>query len=69
MAIKEKRSRNLILLLLSALPDTLVLDQRLAAQLIRRAKRRQDYRILNELAIKKFEDRSGNAYDIRGLLH
>jgi ankyrin repeat protein len=69
MAIKEKRSRNLILLLLSALPEALVLDQRLAAQLIRRAKRRQDYRILNELAIKKFEDRSGNAYDIRGLLH
>lgn len=69
IAIRDRRSRDLILLLLSAMPDTLVLDHRLATRLVRRAERRQDYRILNELAMKKFEDRLGNAYSISGMLY
>lgn len=68
-AIEKRRSRNLILMLLAAMPDNIVLDRRLALKLIRRAKRRQDYRIVNELAKKQFIDRFGNAYELRGLLN
>ncbi len=68
-AIEKKRSRDLILMLLSALPARLVLDQPVAWRLVRRAKRRQDYRIVNELATRKFEDRFGNAYELQGLLN
>lgn len=68
-AIRKRRSRYLILLLLSAMPETVTLEPRLAAQFIRRAKRRSDQRILNEMATKKFEDQSGRAYDVRRLLN
>lgn len=68
-AIEKRRSRDLILLLLSAMPVTVVLDQKIARQLVRRAKRRQDYRILNELATRQFADRTGNVYELRGLLN
>jgi hypothetical protein len=68
-AIEKRRSRNLILMLLAAMPDKIVLDRRLALKLIRRAKRRQDYRIVNELARKQFLDRFGSAYELRILLN
>lgn len=68
-AIEKRRSRNLILMLLAAMPDKIVLDRRLALKLIRRAKRRQDYRIVNELARKQFVDRFGSAYELRILLN
>lgn len=68
-AIEKRQSRDLILMLLCAMPEQVVLDRNLALRLIRRAKRRQDYRILNELATRKFEDRFGNAYELQGLLN
>lgn len=68
-SIRKKRSRNLILLLLSAMPEKVTLEPRLAAQLIRRAKRCGDQRILNEMAAKRFEDQAGRAYDVRRLLN
>lgn len=68
-AIEKRQSRELILMLLCAMPARVVLDRHLALRLVGRAKRRQDYRILNELAVKKFEDRFGNAYDLRGALN
>lgn len=68
-AIEKRQSRELILMLLCAMPDKVVLDRHLALRLIRRAKRRQDYRILNELAVKQLEDRFGNPYDLRGALN
>lgn len=68
-AIERRRSRDLILLLLSAMPVMVVLDQEIARRLVRRAKRRQDYRILNELATRQFADRFGNVYELRGLLN
>lgn len=67
-AIRKKRSRNLILLLLSAMPEKVVLETRLAVRLIRRAKQHGDQRILNEMAAKKFEDQAGRTYDVRRLL-
>lgn len=67
-SIEKRRSRDLILMLLSAMPVKVVLDRNLALQLVRRAQRRQDYRILNELATRQFEDRYGRAYELRGLL-
>lgn len=68
-AIRKKRSRNLILLLLSAMPEKVILETRLAVQLIRRAKQRGDQRILNEMAAKEFEDQAGRTYDVRRLLN
>ncbi len=67
-AIEKRRSRDLILSLLSAMPLKVVLDKHLALGLLRRAKRRQDYRILNELAMRRFEDRYGNSFELRGYL-
>ncbi len=67
-AIEKRRSRDLILSLLSAMPLKVVLDKHLALRLVRRAKRRQDYRILNELATRKFEDRYGHPFELRGVL-
>lgn len=64
-AIEKRCSRDLILTILAAMPTAITLDRPLAARLIRRAMRREDVRLLNELAAKQFVDRFGSQYKIQ----
>lgn len=69
VAIKHEVSMDLLLILLSAMGQRITLAHDVALKLVQRARDEQDFRILNELAIRRIEDLLGKRFDLKKALN
>lgn len=69
IAVNNGASMDLLLLLLSAMKTRITLDHEVALRLVQRARDEQDFRILNELATRRIEDRLGQSFDLKKALN
>lgn len=68
VAIERNSPMGLILMLLSAMGSRLVLPHDVAQRLVKRARKEQDFRILNELAARQIENWRGQPFDLQKAL-
>lgn len=68
VGIKHEVSMDLLLMLLSAMGKRITLAHDVALKLVQRARDEQDFRILNELAIRRIEDLLGKRFDLKKAL-